>query len=62
MKATAPIDLLHKIRGHFASEAEAYRKTERIAGSIFEKRTAAQYAEANERLMSDIDATLRDWT
>jgi hypothetical protein len=60
-KATAPLDLLIKLRGYFAKEAEDFRGTERIAGSVFEKRAAAQFAETAEKFVSDIDATMRDW-
>jgi hypothetical protein len=61
VRAAPPIDMLRKCRGHFAKEAEAYRSTERIAGSVWEKKTAAEYAATNEKFVSDIDATLRDW-
>lgn len=60
-KALAPIDMLRRCRGHFAYEAEAYRKTEKIAGSVWEKKTAAELASTNEEFVSEIDATLRDW-
>lgn len=60
-KALAPIDMLRRCRGHFSTEAIAYRNTEKIAGSIWEKKTAAEYATTNEKLVSEIDATLRDW-
>jgi hypothetical protein len=51
-RATAPMDMLRKCRGHFAYEAEQFRSIEKAA---------AQHASANEKLVSDIDATLRDW-
>lgn len=60
-KATEPLDMLRKCRDHFSAEAVAYRNTERICGSEWEKKTASEYATTNEKLVSEIDATLRDW-
>jgi hypothetical protein len=61
VKASAPIDMLRRCRGHFAKEAEDFRATERIAGSVFEKRAAVEFASVAEKFVSEIDATLRDW-
>jgi hypothetical protein len=60
-RATAPMDMLRKCRGHFAYEAEQFRSIEKIAPTIGARQAAAQHASANEKLVSDIDATLRDW-
>lgn len=60
-KAAEPLDMLRKCREHFSSEAAAYRNTQRICGSEWERKTANELASANEKLVSEIDETLRDW-
>jgi hypothetical protein len=60
-KSTAPIDLLRKYRGYFAKEAEQYREIARTAPSIEAKRIANELVDTNNKFISEIDATLRDW-
>lgn len=60
-KAVAPIDLLRKIRGHFAKEVENYEIAKRKAGSVWEHNVADEFSQTAKRFVSEIDATLRDW-
>lgn len=60
-KAAAPLDTLRKCRGHLAYEAEQFRSIEKVALKMGAKVAAAEMARKNEKLVSDIDATLRDW-
>jgi hypothetical protein len=60
-KAAAPIEMLEKCRRFFRDEAAVYRQTERICGSMWEKKVAGEFAATYEKFIAEIDATLRDW-
>ena len=60
--AAAPMDMLRKCRDTFASYAREHRKVARgnlTPSVIRQERTIL--AEHNERLVAEIDATLREW-
>jgi len=60
-RSTSPIDMLHKCRGHFAKEAEHYRDIAKRAPTVEAREIASGIAKKNERFVSQIDATMRDW-
>lgn len=60
--AAAPMDMLRKCRDQFAGYAREHRAKEADASRSAEDRGAAgTKAETNERLVAEIDATLREW-
>ena len=60
--AAAPMDMLRKCRDQFASYAREHRAKEAESWRTSEDRGAAgTKAERNERLVAEIDATLREW-
>lgn len=61
MKATAPIDMLRQCRAHFATEANVHRRSAGRSKTVMGRAAAITNAELNEKMISHIDATLRDW-
>lgn len=60
--AAAPMDMLRKCREQFARQAEAQRQAANNQTLPDAFRSAAgTKAERNERLVAEIDATLREW-
>lgn len=60
--AAAPMDMLRKCREVFASRAEENRIVAADIDRPEAYRGAAAYmAEENDRLVAEIDATLREW-
>jgi hypothetical protein len=53
--------MLHKCRGHLSQEAEQYRQCASGAPTVGAKQAAIEQADKWEKLISEIDATLRDW-
>lgn len=60
--AAAPMDMLRKCREQFDRYGREYRAKEADAfRSAAGRGAAAAKAEINERLVAEIDATLREW-
>jgi hypothetical protein len=60
-KTPGPVELLRKLRGHFAKEAENYETAKHKAGTVWERNVAEEFSKTAQRFVSEIDATLRDW-
>lgn len=60
-KSAAPVDMLHKCRGHFAKEAEDFAKAARAANTVWDRNAAEALGATARRFVSEIDQTLRDW-
>ena len=60
--AAAPMDMLRKCREQFAGYAREHRAKEAESWRTSEDRgAAAAKAATNERLVAEIDATLKEW-
>ena len=59
--STQPLDMLRKCHAHFVQCAKHYRAKALKAGNVEETNAALDDAVINERYVSQIEATLRDW-
>lgn len=58
----SPMDMLRKCRDQFARYAREHRaKESNTSHSPEERENACIKAETNERLVAEIEATIRDW-
>lgn len=59
----SPIEMLRKCRDQFARYGREHRAKEADTSRAAEDReNACIKAETNERMIAEIDATIRDWT
>jgi hypothetical protein len=53
--------MLKLCRAEFAKQAESFDVAKQAAGTVWERNAAEEFGSTVHRMVSDIDATLRDW-